>query len=58
MLAYVEKFNLSKKNRILFQGKERPAKTKMLPAKLRARFITFGFAKDFRNYFEKSTNGS
>ena len=31
------------KNYILFQGKESPAKTKLMPAKLRTVFATFGF---------------
>ena len=35
MLGYVQTVTLDKKN-ILYQGKERPAKTKWMPAKLRA----------------------
>ena len=31
---------------ILFKGKERPPKTKLFPAKLRAVLVTFGFSEN------------
>ena len=64
MLGYVQTVTLDKKN-ILYQGKERPAKTKWMPAKLRAVLACVGSDSaqcqstlDFRKYFENSTNES
>ena len=48
MLVFVEidHIYLKKKFNILFQGKERPAKTKLMPVKLRAVLVTFGFTEN------------
>ena len=49
MLGYVEIVHIYfKKFNILFEGKERPAKTKLFPAKLRAVLDTFGSAVNFK----------
>ena len=54
MLVHVEIAHMSLKNlfNILFQSKERPAKTKCVPAKLRAVLVNFGFSRNIRKYFE------
>ena len=46
MLGYVQIVTLYNKNYILYQGKGRPAHTKLMPPKLRAVLDTFGFSKN------------
>ena len=65
MLDYVEIVNIHKKKYFYYQGKERPAKTKLVPAKLRTVHVSlhevwlnvvlvnFGFSKNFENISTK-----
>ena len=51
-IVHIYLFN---KFNILFQGKERPAKTKLILAKLREVLVNFGFSKKFRKYSTSET---
>ena len=48
MLGYFEIVSLYLKKNILYEGKERTAKTKLMPAKLRAVFFNFEFPQMFQ----------
>ena len=58
MLGYVEILHIYLFKQF-FQGKEteRPAKAKLMPAKLHAVLATLGFWKNVRKYFKKSACG-
>ena len=57
MLAYIEIVNMYfKKFRILFQGKERPAEKKYVPAKLRTVLANFGISRWVRSMKKNAKN--